>query len=139
MAIHGKFWNGYLLLGGANDFSDHVKEITLSFGHEVLDLTCMSNATKINAAGIKNWQVDVTFEDDLADDDLDEVLHGYVGAAAFALAFRVDSGAISTSNPEYQGNVVLGSPYTIGGAHGAPLRKTITFVSAGDLTRDVTP
>lgn len=134
MAIFGKFWNGYLTVNAEN-WSDHVKSIQLQYGHETLDLTCMSNATKVNAAGIKSWQLEVEVEDDLANGAMDSDVFNLVGAAAFAVAFRVDSGAKSVSNPEYTGNAILGSAYTLGGAHGQPLRKRVTFVSAGDLTR----
>jgi hypothetical protein len=139
MAIFGKFWDGYLTIN-AVDLSDRVKSMVLEQGNEVLDHTAMGNATKVNAAGIKNWQITVEFLDDLAASQVEVTLQALVGAAAFAVAFRADgTSAISATNPEYQGNAVLGAPLPLGGAHGQSLMKSVTLVSAGDLTRDITP
>lgn len=141
MAIHGKFWDGFLEVNSVN-FSARVKSAMLNNGAEMLDLSCMGNATKINAAGLKNWSLDIETEDDLAASgagSIDATLQPLIGAAAFPMKFRISqTDAISTTNPEYQGNVVLPS-CPIGGAHGAPLRKRFTLVCAGDLTRDTTP
>lgn len=139
MAIQGVFWDGYFQLGVV-DYSANVKSATLHYGHENIDLTAMGNATKVNGVGIKQWSIDVEFLTDLTDDLLDEDIYDLVGnTTPVAVAFRFSSGAISTANPEWQGNAVLGSDYTFGGAHGALASFSVTFVSAGDLTRDVTP
>ena len=140
MAIQGKFWDGFIYFSGT-DYSANVKSATLSFGHAVLDHTCMSNATVVNGVGIKNWKLEVELLDDLTDDALDEDLFDLVGnTTPTAIRFRFSAtDAISTANPEYQGNAILGSDYTLGGAHGTSAGKSITFISAGDLTRDVTP
>ena len=140
MDIKGKFWDGYLTIA-ATDYSGQIKSATLHYGHENIDLTVMGNATKVNGVGIKQWSLDVEFATDLTDDALDEDLYDLVGnTTPVAIAFRFSkTDAISTTNPEFHGNAVLGSDYTIGGAHGALATCSITFVSAGDLTRDTTP
>ncbi len=102
----------------------------------MLDATVMATAaTRIRTPGLFDWSVDITIFDDFADADLDDLLFALVGAAAFPIIVRPTQANIAVTNPEFRGNVVLeGDP--VGGTVGELATKTLTFQSAGVLTRN---
>lgn len=118
------------------DESDHVSQVQLNYNAEVLDETIMATAaTRIHTPGLFDWSVDVTLFDDFADADVDDLLFALVGAAAFPIILRPTQAVIGATNPEYRGNVILeGDP--VGGTVGELATKTLTFQSAGVLTRN---
>ena len=123
------------------DLSDHVKSVSLSYEAEMLDDTVMgTTGTRSNKPGLKNWTLEVEFLQDYALNSVDATLFPLVGAAAFPVKVRASkAGAISTTNPEYQGNGVLESYPPLTGEVGALGTAACTIRCASDLVRDVTP
>jgi hypothetical protein len=119
--------------------SDHVKSVELSYEAEPLDDTVMGDATRSNLAGLKNWNLSVTFAQDYAATEVDATLFSLIGAAAFPVTVRPDSStATSATNPNFNGTAILTSYPPVGGAVGDFHETTATFASAGDLTRATT-
>jgi hypothetical protein len=137
MALFGKFTNAYLLINSV-DLSSRVKAVTLNYNAAMLDASAMSNATKINLAGVLEWSVTAEFEQDYAVSgagSVDATLFPLIGAAAFALSMRPDAGVQSTTNPTFAGNVVLANYNPASGTYGAIQMASATFHSAGTLSR----
>lgn len=129
----------YLAINGV-DYSSKVRSVKLTFGREAIEKTASGDGTKINLSGLRTWRVEATLKEDYADDGLDEALYTLSDAGtAFTVAVRPSTDGITASNPEYAGSAVFDGPYDlIGGSVGALAEKTVTFVPAGSLARDIT-
>lgn len=139
MAIFGPFTNAFVSINSV-DLSAHVKSVSIAYNAAMLDGTAMSNTTKVNLAGVKDWSMSCTFLDDLTASgtgSVDATLFPLVGVASFTVIMRPDAGAASATNPNYTGSAVLAGTQ-IGGAHGTLLGKTVTFQCAGALARNST-
>lgn len=125
------------------DLSDHVRSLTLNYEAEILDDTAMgTSGTRSAKPGLKNWTLSVDFYQDFAVGSVDATLFPLIGAAAFPVRVRpVKASAISTTNPEYQGNAVLESYPPLTGEVGALAMATASFRAGGGspLVRDTTP
>lgn len=130
--------NAYLAINGV-DLSDHVKQVTLNYSAEPQDKSAMGVGTRRFLAGLKNWTLDVVFNQDFAASKVDATLFPLVGAAAHSVALRYDNGTIAATNPEYQGSGVLVDYPPIGGQIGQVLEATARWVAGSDLVRDTTP
>lgn len=120
------------------DYSDHLKSATLTVDANQLDTTDFASGgwTEV-IGGLKSGTLALTFNDDVADNDVDEELWALLGTVV-AFTIKATSGSISTSNPEYQGNVLITS-HSFGGAVGDLASKSLTWPTSGSITRDVTP
>jgi hypothetical protein len=141
MAV-AKFYNALVTLGGSGGppytggtAIGHVRSVTINYSAEMLDITEMSNTTRINLAGLLDWSMDITFLHDWAASQTVQTLWGYVGAAAFGIQVQPDSGAVSTSNPEYYGDCVLETANPMDGAVGEATEISATFRAASVLTQ----
>lgn len=120
------------------DYSDHLKSATLTVDANQLDTTDFASGgwTEV-IGGLKSGTLALTFNDDVADNDVDEELWALLGTVV-TFTIKATSGSISTNNPEYQGNVLVTS-HSFGGAVGDLAAKSLTWPTSGAITRDVTP
>lgn len=119
------------------DYSDHLKNSTLTIDAAQLDATDFASGGWVEViGGLKSGTLALNFMDDVADNDVDEELFALLGTVV-TFAVKATSGSISTSNPEYQGNVLITS-HSIGGGVGELAQKSLTFPTSGAITRDVT-
>lgn len=133
------FTNAYLTVNSVN-LSSYVRSLDLTYEAEEGDTTAMSStAAKTRIAGLTSWQVEVEFNQDFAASAVNATLFALVGAAPFAIAIRPVNATISTTNPEYQGNVILTSYTPLSGSVGDVATATATFLGTGALTLDTTP
>ena len=86
--------------------------------------------------GLKSGTLALNFMDDVADNDVDEELWALLNTVV-AFTLKAATGSISTSNPEYQGSVLITS-HSIGGGVGELAQKSLTFPTSGSITRDIT-
>lgn len=126
-----------LVLNGV-DYSDHLKQVTLTVDAAQLDATDFASAGWVEViGGLKSGTLALEFMDDVADNDVDEELWALLGTVV-TFAQRPTTGAISTSNPEYQGSVLITS-HALGGTVGDLAAKSLSFPTSGAIVRDVTP
>lgn len=120
------------------DYSDHLKQATLTVDAAQLDTTDFASAgwTEV-IGGLKSGSLALNFMDDVADNDVDEELWALLGTNV-AFTLKPVSGTTGASNPEYQGNVLVTS-HSIGGSVGDLASKSLTFPISGVITRDITP
>lgn len=121
------------------DFSPHLKSATVTIDRAKLDKThADSEGWEESMKGLRSGSIAVTFNDDLADDGLDEKIYTMWNAdTAHAAAFRASDATIAATNPEYQFNVNV-TTFTMGGDVGALAGKTLTWPITAAIVRDVT-
>lgn len=141
MAVQ-KFYNATVTIGGTGGppptggtALPHVHMVTLNRSSDMLDISEMGVSTRVNLAGLNEWSVEVEMLQDFAAGNVDEILNGKYAAAAFYIQVKPDSGAVSTSNPEYYGLCVLEGYNPMDGTVGDAIMVRATFRCAGDLTR----
>lgn len=121
------------------DLTDHVRSVTLEASGNELDASSITDEWDVTKLGRKTGSLAVEFMDDFASSSVDATVWGAFNTGTnVAFTLKPTSGAISTTNPEYQGTVVP-SASPVGGAAGELLAKQVTFKLAGAVTRDVTP
>lgn len=119
------------------DYTDHLKSATLTLDAAQLDTTDFSSGGWTEAiGGLKSGTLALEFMDDVADNDVDEELFALLGTVV-AATVKAATGAISTSNPEYQFSVLV-TQVPLGGAVGALATKSVSWPLTGSVTRDVT-
>ena len=128
------FTDCYVSLGGT-DMSAYVKSVTINYAAEMLDDTAMGDTTRVNLGGLKNWSVEVEFNQDFTDNELDEDLFALVGTSTAVVIRPVKSTVVGTSNPNYTGTGVMESYSPIGGSVGDLAPASCTIQSAGALSR----
>lgn len=120
------------------DYSDHLKSATLTVDAAQLDTTDFASAGWSEViGGLKSGTLALTFNDDVADNDVDEELWALLGTVV-AFTIKAATGAIAAGNPEYQGSVLVTS-HSLGGDVGALAAKSLTWPTTGAITRDITP
>ena len=120
----------------AVDYSDHLKSAVLTLDAAQLDTTDFASAGWVEMiGGLKSGSLQLNFMDDVADNDVDEELYALLGTVV-TFAVKATSSAISASNPEYQGSVLI-TGHTIGGAVGELAQKSLTFPTSGAIVRDI--
>lgn len=118
------------------DLSDHVSSVTLNYTGELQDDTAMGDATRSRLAGLKDWSIEVTFQQDFASGSVDATLFTLIGAAAFTVTVMGDkSDGVGVTNPKFSGSCVLESYPPLGNTVGELAATTVTFQAAGDLSR----
>ncbi len=117
------------------DLSNRVSSVTINYSAEILDKTAMGANSRSRIAGLKDFSIDVEFNQDYAANKIDATLFPLVGAAAFAVVIKPTSGAVSATNPSYSGNVLLESYSPVAGAVGELSKVSVTLPGDGDLAR----
>ena len=124
--------NEYLALN-AVAMSDHVRSATLAMEASALDATAMGDGWVKNVYGLKNGQMQVEFNDDMAVSQVDALLWPLFGTNT-AFEVRIDAGAVSTSNPKYTGLVGI-AQHNVGGSLNEVARKSLTWPTSGTVSR----
>lgn len=126
--------NAFCLLN-AVDLSDHVRSVKVNYKADTPENTAMSQTTKNRLPGLKDWEMDIEFNQDFAAAKVDATLFPLVGAAAFAIEVRPDAGARSVTNPAYTGNALLADYPPLGNKVGEVAISTIKLMGTGALAR----
>lgn len=126
--------NAYCLIN-AVDLSNHVKQIKVSYKAETPENTAMNSTTKTRLPGLKDWDVEIEFNQDYAASNVDVTLFPLVGAAQFAVEVRPDAGARSVTNPAYTGNALLAEYTPLGNKVGDVASAPIKLMGTGTLSR----
>lgn len=120
----------------AVDYSGDLKSAVLTLDAAQLDTTDFASAGWVEMiGGLKSGTLALNFQDDVADNAVDEELWDLLGTVV-AFAVRPTSAAAGTSNPEYTGNVLITS-HSIGGGVGELAMKSLTFPTSGAVARGV--
>lgn len=135
--------NAEVVINGV-DLSTYVRSVTLNFVQDTQEDTAMGDTSRSYIAGLKGSSMSLEFNDDYADNLLDERLWDIYalqvpGYAGVTVTVKVTKGsAISASNPEFQFNALMPS-FSMGGNVGDVARKPAEFIATTNVTRDITP
>ncbi len=125
--------NAFVSIDG-NDISDHVVSVTLTYEGESLDETAMGDTTRIMKGGLFTWSFEVEVQQDWADANIDDLMFALVNTTIVCI-FRPDSGAATSSNPNFTGTALITSWPPLGNSVGELATSTLSGVSAGTLVR----
>lgn len=130
--------NAYLTINSVN-FSDHTRSAQINGTGETQDKTAMGKSARCYLMGLLNAGLAVELNDDLAAGSIDATIYAaYIARVQVAFAYRAVNAAISTTNPEYQGFILVDN-YTIGASVGVIGTKSLTWQVSDTITRDTTP
>lgn len=136
MAIFGRFLDAEITVN-AVDLSAFARSVTLRSSNEVLDQTTFGNTSRVKVAGMNEWSVDVEFFMSYYTAEVDATLWPlHYNGTQFTITVMPNlTAGVSPTNPKYSGTAMLAEYQPISGAHGEILSSTVTFESAGDLSR----
>lgn len=133
------FTDAYVSIN-AVDLSSMVRRVALNIESEQVDVTSMGNSGyRDRLGGMKEWTAEVEFFQNFDAGSVDATLAPLFGTVT-ACAFRPSkAGAISATNPEYQGNGTVLTHSPISGTVNEALATVVRITGSGPLVRDVTP
>lgn len=123
------------LNGTANDISSSVRQVMLDINAAEVDKTNFGSGgwTEL-VGGLKNGSVQIDFNDDVAAAAIDSTIWSLFGGTAAITIRPGGTAAIGTSNPDYQGTVLVNQT-TTGGAVGDLATKSVTWPTTGAISR----
>lgn len=116
------------------DLSSAVRSVTVNYSAELQDETAMGDDTRVRLGGLKDWSMDIEFNQDFAAASVDATLFPLVGTT-FTVEVRPTSAARSATNPGYTGTGILESYPPLGNSVGDVATASVTIQSAGTLSR----
>jgi hypothetical protein len=124
------------VLVNAVDLSVWVRSVKITYKADTPETTAMAAAaTRTRVPGLKDWSMDIEFNQDFAAGGPDITLQPLVGAATFAIEVRPVNIARSVTNPAYQGNCLLGEYPPLGNKVGDVAIFVARFLGNGVLNR----
>lgn len=128
----------YVAINSVN-LSDHVRSCELTVEADEQDNTAMgNNGFSSTLTGLKTGTLTLEFNQDYAASSVYATLVGLFGTS-FPVAVRPTSGAISSTNPEWQGTGQLFNFSYISGSVGQTNTTPVTIKISGAITADTTP
>lgn len=97
----------FIEINGVN-FSSHVSQVEVSLSKDEIDTTNFGGSGRERVAGLKDDQFQITFQQDYASGEVDDVLYPlWDQEEEFVVKVRPTSQAISANNPEYSATCIL--------------------------------
>lgn len=118
----------------AVNLSGLVRKVTVKTMADDKDATAMGATYHARLGGLKDWTVDVEFNQDFNTSQADATLFPILGTSVTVTA-KSSSAANSTTNPQYSGSAILKEYSPIDNAVGDLAVTKASFVGAGTLTR----
>lgn len=133
--------NAYVLFA-SNDISQYVTSINLSSSVDVIETTGLGSSARTRVGGLFDNQLTVEFNQDFADNALEELINGTslatstVGTSV-AMEIRPVNGAVSASNPKYTFNALIAEWQPLSGAVGELVTASVTWPISGVITKAI--
>ena len=127
-----------VVVNTTNTFSDHVASVTITTDVADVTTTGFSATAVTRVGGLKDSSVQIEFHQDFASSSIEEVVYPLIGTVV-PIAIKPTSGAISSTNPEYQFNALISSWSPVAGAVGDLATVSVTWPITGSITKDTTP
>ncbi|WP_030387070.1 hypothetical protein [Streptomyces sp. NRRL S-241] len=124
----------YLSING-NDLSDYARKAEVTVEVEDKDVTTYGSlGWKVVLGGLKSGEVAAEFLQDVAATKIDSIMWPLLGTVV-PFEVRADSGAVSTSNPKYTGNLLVKAWNPIEGSIGDEASVGVSYPTSGAVTR----
>ena len=131
--------NAYVLFA-SNDISQYVTSVSLSSSVDVVDTTGLGSVARTRVGGLFDNQVTFEFNQDFADNALEELINGTslatstVGTAV-AMEIRPVNTTVSASNPKYTFNALVSEWQPLSGAVGELVTASTSWPISGPITK----
>lgn len=116
------------------DLSDHVRSVTINVEAEDLEDTAMGDAFRSRIGGLKDWSVDIEFNQDFASSEVDATIWPLLGTTT-TITIRPTSSPVGPTNPSYSGSVLVSEYNPLDGSVGDLATTSVSWPGAGALTR----
>lgn len=116
------------------DLSDFVTSVTVNYSAELADDTAMGDTSHTRIGGLKDWSLDVEFNQDYAASAVDVTIFSLVGTST-AIEVRPTSAVVGATNPKFTGSGIIDSYNPAGGQVGSKATARISMKGNGTLTR----
>jgi hypothetical protein len=128
-----KVYTNSQFLVNSVDLSSYLQELNVNYQAEMLDETAMGDLTRARIGGLKVWSFAAKMNDDFALAGPSNTIWNLVGCQT-CVEWRPVNACSTAINPYYWGIAAVdGCP--MGGSVGTLAQESITFQSAGVLTR----
>ena len=118
-----------------NDVTDWTAKLELSDEFAAKDVTTFaSGGAEENLGGLEKFEASITFKQDYADNMLDEIMWA-LRRSVVTFAARADLDAVSASNPQYSGSILINKWIPIAGSVGDVAEVDVTYPGSGPLAR----
>lgn len=118
----------------ANVLSDHGNKVEIPIKLDDKDATTFGQTWKVRRGGLKDGNLNISFLNDFVAANLDEIMWPLIGTVV-PFEIRPTSGAVSTSNPKYTGNILIQEWKPITGKVGDLVEVDVSFPTSGTVTR----
>lgn len=118
----------------AVDLSDHVRSVTLNVEAEDLEDTAMGDTYRSRIGGLKDWSIDLEFNQDFAASEIDATIFPILGTVV-TVTVKPTSAAVGATNPSYSGSVLISEYNPLDGSVGDLATTSVSWPGAGTLTR----
>lgn len=130
------FLDGRVEINAVN-LSTLVRKVTLKPSADTQESTAMGSTYRSRLGGLKDWTVELEFNQDFAAALVDATLWPLLGTVT-SIKVRSTTSTITATNPEYQGNALLTDYTPLDGSVGDVATATASFSGSGTLTRAIT-
>ena len=118
-----------------NDLTDWCAKIELSDEFEAKKTTNFgSGGAEENKGGLEKFEASITFLQDYDDNAIDEIMWG-LRRQNVTFACRAQEGAVSASNPQYSGTLVITKWVPLAGSVGDVGEADVSYPGSGPLAR----
>jgi hypothetical protein len=118
-----------------NDLTSWTSKLELSDEFAAKDVTTFaSGGAEENMGGLEKFEASVTFKQDYAAAALDSIMWA-LRRSVVTFAARADLDAVSASNPQYSGKILINKWVPIAGSVGDVAEVDVTYPGSGPLAR----
>lgn len=118
-----------------NDLTDWCAKIELNDEFEDKETTTYgSGGAKEYLGGLESGEVSITFKQDYDDNALDDIMWA-LRRQVVTFTTRADEDAVSASNPQYSGSILINKWTPIAGSVGDVAEVDVSFPLSGALVR----
>lgn len=120
---------------GADDFTESLASCTLEISVDEQETTSFSDSYRTRIGGLKDASLTLDFHQDFGSGGVDETLFPLLGQT---VTFKITptSGAISATNPAYEGSALVTSYSPFANSVGDLATLSVTWPVTGEVTRD---
>lgn len=120
---------------GTDDFSSSLASATLEISVDEQETTSFSDSYRTRIGGLKDASLTLDFHQDFGADSVDATLFPLLGQT---VAFKIQpvSGAISATNPSYEGTALVTSYSPFANSVGDLATLSVTWPVTGEVTRN---
>lgn len=127
------FTNAFVSVN-AVDLSTFTRSVTINTEAEDLEDTAMGDTYRSRIGGLKDWSVDIEWNQDFAASAVDVTVFALLGTVVTVIVKPVNA-ANSVTNPQYSGSVLVSEYNPLDGSVGDLATTSVSWPGAGTLSR----